>query len=228
MFAYGVVVGPSDRFERLCRPALEQHAKGPVLVRRGQSSLFTAYNSLIDEARALPDCQGLVLLHDDVELQGDLEGPLAACFADAAVGVVGVVGSRGAPFAWWDGEPYGRAADPRGVDDHGGGTHEVDTVDGLLLALSPAALGSLRFDEERYHGFHGYDADLCAQARARGLKVLVTELPVFHHSRHFRGRQASFSIARYTYLLKWSHPGAARRGWWRLLLAAHRARPSWL
>lgn len=229
MLLYGVVIGPSHRFDEICRPSLERHARGRVLTRRDQTSLFAAYNSLLDEARADPDCTGLVLLHDDVELQGDLEAPLAPLLADPTVGVVGVVGGRGAPFAWWDGQRLGRALDPRGQDDYGGGTHDVDTVDGLLLALSPAALRTLRFDEHRYSGFHGYDADLCAEARAAGLRVVVTELPVFHHSRHFAGRNAGFSVARHTFHLKWhrdAHP--LRRGLWRLSRWAHRARPSWI
>ena len=80
---------------------------------------------------------------------------------------------------------HGHLERPRAVEELGGGEvpwpddggrppcapiGEVDSVYGLLLALSPWAVRNLRFDESlgpRY----GHDFDLCAQARAAGRKV---------------------------------------------------------
>ena len=47
-----------------------------------------------------------------------------------------------------------------------GSSGEVDMVDGYLLILSRWAINELRFDERDVGpGFHGYDADICFQAR---------------------------------------------------------------
>src|SRR5205085_124080 len=87
---------------------------------------------------------------------------------------------------------YGRVLETRGVIDFGGGTHDVETVDGLVMALSPWAVRNLRFDEDSYEGFDAYDADFCAQARAAGKRVVVTELPVIHrHTRVGSARDSS-------------------------------------
>jgi GT2 family glycosyltransferase len=59
-------------------------------------------------------------------------------------------------------------------------TGEVDTVDGLLLVLSPWAVRNLRFDESLGR-FHGYDLDFCLQARAAGRKVVTADLKIVHH-----------------------------------------------
>jgi GT2 family glycosyltransferase len=62
------------------------------------------------------------------------------------------------------------------------GVHEVDAVDGILLVLSPWAARELRFDEAFSQVFHGYDVDLCFQARERGRRVIVEQLEVVHHT----------------------------------------------
>jgi GT2 family glycosyltransferase len=59
-------------------------------------------------------------------------------------------------------------------------TGEVDTIDGFLMVLSPWAVRNLRFDESLGR-FHGYDFDLCLQARAAGRKVVTADLKVVHH-----------------------------------------------
>lgn len=49
----------------------------------------------------------------------------------------------------------------------------MEMVDGCILVLSPWAVANLRFDEERYSGFHGYDADICFEARSQGKRVVL-------------------------------------------------------
>src|SRR4029077_3758738 len=70
-------------------------------------------------------------------------------------------------WAWTDAPPYAR-------------TGEVDTLDGFLLALSPWAVRELRFDESLGQ-LHGYDFDLCLQARAAGRKVVTADFRAIHH-----------------------------------------------
>ena len=57
----------------------------------------------------------------------------------------------------------------------------VDTLDELLLAL-PRDSG-LRFEPSL--GFHFYGADVCLQARARGLTAVALDALCLHHSRGF-------------------------------------------
>jgi len=108
---------------------------------------------------------------------------------DPEVAVVGCVGAVGvSSIAWWDGsETVGRyshryqelgGGELRPFASESGG--EVDSVDGFLLALSPWAVQSVRFDEAL--GPHwGYDYDYCHQVRAAGRKVVVAELEAAHH-----------------------------------------------
>ncbi len=50
------------------------------------------------------------------------------------------------------------------------------------MGISRWAMKELRFDEtEVGPGFHGYDADICFQARERGKRVFVAEMSVAHH-----------------------------------------------
>jgi hypothetical protein len=105
--------------------------------------------------------------------------------------VVGCVGSRGAAgIAWWDGEVTWNSA-PYHHGEAGGGElawrrgeaqapGEVDTVYGVLMVLTPWAVRNLRFDES-IGMLHGYDADICRQARAKGRKVMTANLRLAHH-----------------------------------------------
>lgn len=223
MFAYGIAVGPGDKFERISQPSLQRFASGPLLIRRGQASIFPAYNSILDEASGYEGLEGLILLHDDVELLAELEPELRECFLDPAIAIVGAVGGITRRFEWWKGDRRGFVRDARGVEDYGGGRHPVDAVDGLLLALSPWAVRTLRFDADAYSGFHGYDRDLCSQATAHGRTVLVADLPVLHHSAVGDTSSLTFATARRTWQLKWGtslQRIEVRARWWLRTLKA--------
>lgn len=184
---YGVCVGPGTRFESSCWPALERFSDGPVYLRSRQRSIATAYNSIMAEAEANPALAALVLLHDDVELLEDPSETLRHVFQDPSIAVVGLIGSTGArSIAWWDGERVGAVASSVRQYDFGrpvgSQASEVETVDGLFLAFSPWAIANLRWDPRRYPGFHGYDAEVCSQARARNRRVVVADVGVIHHS----------------------------------------------
>lgn len=216
-FAFGVCAGPSDRLEKICLPALQRFCPDvDVLVRRGESSIASAYNSMIAESIE-GGFDAVIFIHDDVELKEDPRPAIERCVVeheDAAV--IGVVGSTGAQFHWWpDGDPRGYAVDTRQEFDYGGGTHVVDVVDGLFLAMSRWALQNLRFDPS-IGRWHGYDSDICWQARAAGQQVLVTDVALFHHARPLQGYDLRpFEQAKAAFLLKW-HPEASRRrrlGW---------------
>jgi hypothetical protein len=50
-----------------------------------------------------------------------------------------------------------------------------------VLGLTPWAIRNLRFDESLGQAIHGYDFDLCLQARTKGKKVVTADLKVVHH-----------------------------------------------
>lgn len=211
MFAYGFCIGPSGKYEKFAAPALAQVSpQSPVLERRDQTSIFTAYNSILDEVTtAIPEVEGLVLMHEDVELRSPIEDVLRSEFADTEVAVVGAIGGRGVRSVRWARATatFGRAPDSfYGANDHGGGSHDVDIVDGLILALSPWAIANLRFDSTYFDGFHAYDADICMQARAAGKKVRVAPLDVFHHTGGGFGDPASHRAVDDAFRAKWNIP----------------------
>ena len=49
-----------------------------------------------------------------------------------------------------------------------------------MLALSPWAVRSIRFDESLSR-FHGYDLDYCLQVREAGRKVVTADFRAIHH-----------------------------------------------
>ena len=60
-------------------------------------------------------------------------------------------------------------------------TGEVDSIDGFVIAFSPWAIENLRFDESIGGHLHGYDFDICMQAKAAGKKIVTADLRVVHH-----------------------------------------------
>lgn len=184
-----------------------------VLVRRGMS-LQAAYNAMLDEAAAMPGVDGLVLLHQDVELHDPAFGAaLTTMLAEPGVAIVGVNGRRGAVGLREPGSAYvGHVCwgGPfEGPPAAGAAPVEVELVDGMLLALSPWAVRELRFDLAFEPTFHLYDRDICFQARARGRRVLVAETHVTHHFRRSAlPSRADFVEALLLLERKWQPGGA--------------------
>ena len=56
----------------------------------------------------------------------------------------------------------------------------MDSIDGFVMVLSPWAVRELRFDES-LGKLHGYDFDICMQARAAGKKVATAPFRAIHH-----------------------------------------------
>ena len=161
-------------------------------------SVFRSYNVIIDQVKDLEGLEALVLLHQDAEIiDSDFCSRLRAALADPDVAIVGCAGAIGVrSIAWWEGSVKWASFEHR-YRDHGGGaiegptwdrdeippygeTGEVDTIDGFMIAMSPWATRELRFDESLGQ-FHGYDFDICLQARAAGKKVVAEDMKVIHH-----------------------------------------------
>jgi hypothetical protein len=161
-------------------------------------SIFRNYNLILDRVAERDDLEALVLLHQDSEiLDTDFCSRLREALADPDVAIVGCAGAIGVrSIAWWEGAVTWASFEHRYVE-HGGGqikgrtwdrddlpvygqTGEVDTIDGFMIAMSPWAVRNLRFDEGLGQ-FHGYDFDICLQARAAGKKVVTQDMQVIHH-----------------------------------------------
>jgi hypothetical protein len=163
-----------------------------VLAHAASGSVARSYNLLLDRAAALQNLEALVIVHEDAELfDEDCCQRLRDCFADPAVAIVGCLGATGVhDIAWWSGEMTWNSAAYR-YEELGGGelrfggdgaraTGDVDSIYGVLMAVSPWAVRALRFDES-IGMLHGYDFDICRQARAAGRKVRTVDLRVAHN-----------------------------------------------
>jgi GT2 family glycosyltransferase len=184
-----------DVYERCAQAGIRAAAEpdSQVFAHAAAGSVARSYNLILERASAFDELEALVLLHQDLEVvDPDFCGKLRRALADPEVGVVGCVGAVGARgIAWWDGTVSWTSAEYRygelgggELSFNGGGpaprTADVDTVYGVLLALSPWVVRNLRFDES-LGPVHGYDFDLCAQVRSAGRKVLIADLEVAHH-----------------------------------------------
>jgi hypothetical protein len=201
MIVFGVAVTRSEDYERWAGPGIDRAREPDSVVHANSSpgSIFRAYNLLLDQAAEHHDLEALVLLHQDVEIvDDDFCGKVRTTLSDPDVAIVGCVGARDArTMAWWEGAVTWASFTHR-YYEYGGGVlpafsmspeterpayaqlGEVDTIDGFIMVLSPWAVRNLRFDETLGQ-FHGYDFDICMQARAAGRKVVTADLKVWHH-----------------------------------------------
>lgn len=208
MIVYGVCAGPGGKYETIARPSIESFSapEDETLALFDQTSIFVAYNTILESARERADLEAVVLLHDDVQLDDEYIGrKLRKVFTNDDVAIAGVIGATGVrSLKWWDYAKHGKVTEDRlGVIDCGGGIREVDMVDGLLIALSPWAVHNLSFDDRTYRGFHGYDGDVCFAARSLGRKVVVTDVNVIHRTQGGYGSRESFDEADRAFRKKW-------------------------
>jgi hypothetical protein len=213
MIAFAACVGSEEKFHRFAQPGLRLACEPDSLVAEvtADGSIFRAYNEVLDAFCDRDDLEALVLLHEDLEIvDSEFCAKVRSRLTEPDVAVLGVIGARGVTsLAWWEGDGRGRCLETRGLVDFGGGAHDVDTVDGLLLVLSPWAVRNLRFDDERFSGFHGYDADICFQARAAGRRVVVEEIAVVHHTKGGYGDTDAYHACDQAFRAKWGLAGAA-------------------
>ena len=213
MIAFASCVGSPEKFREYAQPGLRRVCEADSLVAEvtTESSIFAAYNEVLEAFAERADLEALVLLHEDLEIvDSDFCAKVRARLAEPDIAVLGVVGAREpSGLAWWEAETYGRCLETRGLVDFGGGFHDVDVVDGLLMVLSPWAVRSIRFDSERFTGFHAYDLDFCLQARAAGRRVVVDELAVMHYTKGGLGDSEAYFRNERTLVEKWDL--AARR-----------------
>jgi hypothetical protein len=210
---FGSCVGDQGRLAKNVLPRL---GGAELVATYNQAGIAAAYNKILrGVGMTLVPGDALVLLHDDLEIV-DPDAAEVILFAVRAFHVSGPVGTSGdfGGIDWWNGGVQGRQQTDGMVV--GGAPHlgPATALDGSCLILSAAAARALRFDEG-YRGFHGYDVDLCRQARAYwSLDVFAPDqapvgtvpLATHHHTTvGFKSQQVadSWASADKTYRAKW-------------------------
>jgi hypothetical protein len=196
MIAFGCSITDPEAYRRYAEPGIRLVAEPGSAVHAfaAVESVCRSYNLVLDAAARQDDLEALVLLHPHVQLTDPgLCAKVRRALADPAVGVVGAAGASGVrSIAWWEGSVTAAPLVHR-YNEHGGGelrafawAHPdgrlggVETVDGMLLVLSPWVVGNIRFDESLVLG-HGYDLDFCRQVREAGHEVLVADIRATYH-----------------------------------------------
>ena len=234
MIAFGCSITDPEMYERCAGRGIElvREPDSPVFAHAATGSLPRNYNLLLDQARELGDeLEALVLLHQDSEITDPrFPATLREAISDPMVAVVGCVGSIGArSIAWWEGSVTWASFTHRYPEQEFGGgefpafawgfedqpayarTGEVDNIDGFLIGLTPWAIQNLRFDESLGKS-HGYDADLCLQAREAGRKVVTADIKVVHHhSLELIGDPEAWTEAHIRVAEKWDGRGLMDR-----------------
>jgi Glycosyltransferase like family len=200
VIVFGTAVTDPETYERCAVPGIRRVAEADsvVLAHQTAGSLFRNYNLLLDMAAAHDGLEALVLVHQDAELEDpDFVKKVRTALRDPDVAIVGCVGAVGVrSIAWWQGAVTWASVTHRYQEYGGGDTEaagwdpdklpsyaqpgEVDVIDGVVMVLSPWAVRELRFDES-LGNLHGYDFDICMQARSKGRKVVTTDFRVIHH-----------------------------------------------
>jgi GT2 family glycosyltransferase len=225
VIGFGCVIGDEGQYRRWALPGIETIAEEDtvIAVRRDQDCIFAAYNDILDELGAREDLEAVVLLHQDLEIADPgFMAKLRAALASGNVAIAGVIGGCGTggkpwwqcerivgSFGWdWLMDPAREAIfDPATFwVEYGMREGPVDVVDGCLIALSGWAARSLRFDEALAPGFHGYDIDICMQARSNGYGVRVADLHIVHHNDAALPDAVEFAEACVAVRRKWGEP----------------------
>lgn len=201
MFIFGCAITEEGTYNECAAPGIRLAAAGEeaeVFPFGSAGSLFRNYNLLLDRVKDRDDFEGLVLLHQDSEIvDPEFLTKVRRGLEDPDVAILGCAGAIGVRnIAWWEGAVTW-ASYTHSFKELGGGeieamtwredeipsyarTGEVDTIDGFCMILTPWATRNLRFDESLGQ-LHGYDFDICLQAREQGKKIAIENLRVIHH-----------------------------------------------
>jgi hypothetical protein len=201
MIGFGSAITAPDVYQRCAARGFRSVADqdSMVFALPASGSIFRSYNRVLEQAASHDDLEALVLAHQDVEIVDPrFCQKVRSALADPEIGVIGCVGAIGVrSIAWWEGSVTWASFVHR-YPELGGGefpsltwdpadmppyarSGEADTVDGLLMVLSPWVVRNVRFDESLGLQLHGYDFDFCLEVRAAGRKVITDDLRVLHH-----------------------------------------------
>ena len=201
----------------LASPDLEQDVE--LIVEKGHPNAASAYNSGMKRASA----DHIIFAHQDMYFpKGWLDRVECAMHAlesqDPNWGVLGAWGTA----CDGSGEMYGHLYDGGWRRTLGGpyaGGQQVEALDEVVLILRKSS--GLQFDTS-LPGFHFYGADICLEARSRGMKCYAISALCIHNTNSYGMLPLEFWKCYWLMRRKWR----ARRGKRRAALAARRRRRS--
>lgn len=200
MFVFGCAITDEEIYADCAEPGIRFAAEpdSEILPLWTAGSIFRNYNLLIDQVKDRDDVEALILLHQDAEIvDPEFCAKVRRGLSDPEVAILGCAGAIGVRnIAWWEGSLTWAAFTHR-FREMGGGeipaltwredeipayarTGQADSIDGFVMALTPWAMRNLRFDESLGQ-LHGYDFDICMQAREAGKRVATENLRVIHN-----------------------------------------------
>jgi len=200
MFVFGCAITDEEIYAECAEPGIRFAAEpdSEILPLGTAGSIFRNYNLLIDQVKDREDVEALILLHQDAEIvDPEFCAKVRRGLSDPEVAILGCAGAIGVRnIAWWEGSVTWAAYTHR-FREMGGGevpamtwredeipayarTGRADSIDGFVMALTPWAMRNLLFDESLGQ-LHGYDFDICLQAREAGKRVAIENLRVIHH-----------------------------------------------
>ena len=194
---FGCAITDDETYRRCAAPGFELAAETDteILARLAVGSIFRSYNMLLDWAKEHYDLEALVILHQDAEIvDPDFIRKVREALAIRTLRIVGCAGAIDVrSIAWWEGSVTWASFIHR-FDDFGGGEISGDDLgagthprlrrdrSGRLarrFRVGVLTLGdrqpALRRVDRRV--LHGYDFDICLQARAAGKKVVTARQP---------------------------------------------------
>lgn len=214
---FGTCVGYPEKLRKYAAPSVQHNVDEPYqyIPISSTGHVPGAYETLRVIAASQPHVEALVLLHDDLEIRDPkFAQKIRRALHQPDVAIVGVIGARGVrSMHWWAGGPptwrgyVEDGRDGRTVVDGGfaeGDPCDVDSVDGMMFAMSRWAIENLSFVPDVYTGLHGYVEEVCFQARAKGKRVVVSNIDVFHHTQGgYAGGNVAFEQANQTFMRRW-------------------------
>jgi len=196
MIVFASALAEPEPYSRFAEPGirLARESDSIVLAYSAVDSISRSYNLLLERASVIDHLEALVLIEPHTEIiDSEFCAKIRAILADPAISAVGCLGARDfRGTAWWNGSVSGVNVDhvyrefggglmpSLGTDTKVPAPGEVDSIDGMLMVLSPWAVRNVRFDEELVFG-HGYDIDYCYQLSDRGRKVVTADLGIRQH-----------------------------------------------
>lgn len=179
-------------------------------------SLSKAYNKAIDFALQ-EKCDALVLCHDDVIIESNLEYKLPMLLREFdIIGVAGSVECKLQRPALWHIMGGGIGSNNlHGAVAHGNQTFKTMTffgsypkrallLDGVFLALTREVFNKVRFDESNPSSWHFYDLDYSLSCHKNNFKLGVSDIMITHQSPGLREFTEEFQKGETWFLEKWS------------------------
>ena len=193
----------SLRTNLMASPCLRPGTGHEVLLARGCRNIADGLNAAVSRAKNA----WVVCVHQDVYLPEGWDRRVVQQLRDAEaklgrVGVAGVIGAAHAgpveehamsPLVGWVVDRDRLLRGPEALPA------PAETLDELVLILPRG--NPLRFDPAL--GFHFYGADLCLQARERGLSTVAVEALCFHNQRGVE-LPADFAASGHSFAKKWA------------------------